>query len=88
MSQDAVRDTYLSWTAARIKGEPPDPEGEAWGDLTAEPRAVDYIETEVSGRPAMWAVPHRCSEDRDWVRPNWDCEDNNAQANRVHPHLA
>jgi acetyl esterase/lipase len=29
------------------------------GDLTAEPREVDYVETEAGGRPAMWAVPKR-----------------------------
>ena len=62
MRHDAVRDMYLSWTAARIKGEPQDPE--AWGVLTAEPRAVDYVETDVSGLPAMWAIPHGCAEDR------------------------
>jgi hypothetical protein len=62
MSDDAVRDMYLSWTAGRIKGEPQDPE--AWGELTAEPRAVDYVETDVSGLRAMWAIPHSCSKDR------------------------
>jgi hypothetical protein len=36
MSHDAVRDLYLSWTAARTKGEPPDPEGRARGDLFAD----------------------------------------------------
>ena len=62
MTHDAVRDLYLGWTAARIKGEPPDPE--EWGNLTAEPRLVDYIEIEVAGLPAMWAIPHGCAEDR------------------------
>jgi epsilon-lactone hydrolase len=58
----AVRDLYLGWTAARIKGEQQD--NERWGDLTAEPRAVDYIETDANGLPAMWAIPKGCSEDR------------------------
>src|SRR5512133_3665555 len=58
----AVRELYLGWTAARIKGEPQD--NERWGDLTAEPREVDYIETEAGGLPAMWAIPKGCSEDR------------------------
>jgi epsilon-lactone hydrolase len=58
----AVTDLYLSWTAARIKGEPQD--NERWGDLTAEPRDVDYIETEAGGLPAMWAIPKACAEDR------------------------
>jgi epsilon-lactone hydrolase len=58
----AVRDLYLSWTAARLKGEQHD--DEAWGDLTAEPRGVDYIETDAGGVPAMWLVPKGCAEDR------------------------
>jgi len=32
--------------------------------LTAEPRGVDYLETEAGGRPAMWAVPKGASADR------------------------
>jgi epsilon-lactone hydrolase len=58
----AVRDLYLSWTAARIKGDQQD--NERWGDLTAEPRAVDYIEADAGGLPALWAIPKGCSEDR------------------------
>ena len=59
---DTVRDTYLEWTSNRIKGIPTDPE--AWGDLTAEPRGVDYVEFAASGLPALWAVPQGCAEDR------------------------
>ena len=40
------------------------PDDESWGDLTAEPREVDYLETEAAGLPAMWAVPKRASTDR------------------------
>jgi monoterpene epsilon-lactone hydrolase len=40
------------------------PDDESWGDLTAEPRGVDYLETEAGGLPAMWAVPKRASTDR------------------------
>jgi acetyl esterase/lipase len=40
------------------------PDNESWGDLTAEPRGVDYLETEAGGRPAMWAVPHGSRADR------------------------
>lgn len=40
------------------------PDDESWGDLTAEPREVDYIETDAGGLPAMWAVPKRGAEDR------------------------
>jgi epsilon-lactone hydrolase len=40
------------------------PDDESWGDLTAEPRGVDYLETEAGGLPAMWAVPKGASMDR------------------------
>jgi epsilon-lactone hydrolase len=54
------------WEAARLAmvqpGEGPD--DESWGDLTAEPREVDYLETEAGCRPAMWAVPKRGDSDR------------------------
>jgi monoterpene epsilon-lactone hydrolase len=40
------------------------PDDESWGDLTAEPRGVDYLETEAGGLPAMWAVPKGASTDR------------------------
>ena len=54
------------WEAARLGFEQPGerPDDESWGDLTAEPREVDYLETEAGGLPAMWAVPKRCSTDR------------------------
>jgi acetyl esterase/lipase len=55
------------WEAARRAMELPDderPDDESWGNLTAEPREVDYIETEAGGLPAMWAVPKRSSPDR------------------------
>src|SRR4051794_34227375 len=55
------------WTAARLASGRPaaeQPDTESWGDLTAEPREVDYIETTAGGLPAMWAVPKRGSEDR------------------------
>jgi len=38
--------------------------GENWAGLTAEPRGVDYIETNAGGVPAIWAVPKGCTEDR------------------------
>lgn len=59
------------WTAVRLAGEQPDGEqpdtdsfNDAWGSLTAEPREVDYLETEAGGLPAMWAVPKHGAEDR------------------------
>ena len=58
----AVREMYASWTAERLSGEQRD--REHWGDLTAEPREVDYLETDAAGRRAIWAVPAGCAEDR------------------------
>jgi epsilon-lactone hydrolase len=55
------------WTAARLAMELPDaeqPDDESWGDLTAEPREVDYVEADAGGLPAMWAAPKRSVEDR------------------------
>ena len=55
------------WETARMAMERPGaepPDAESWGDLTTEPREVDYIETEAGGRPAMWAVPKHASTDR------------------------
>src|SRR5262245_772725 len=59
---EAVKDLYVSWTEARLKGEQHD--DEAWGNLTAEPRGVDYLETDAGGVPAMWLAPRGCEEDR------------------------
>jgi monoterpene epsilon-lactone hydrolase len=55
------------WEASRLAMVQPGfeaPDDESWGDLTAEPRGVDYLETEAGGRPAMWAVPKLASTDR------------------------
>jgi epsilon-lactone hydrolase len=55
------------WTAARLAMEQPEveqPDDEAWGDLTAEPREVDYIEIDSAGLHAMWAAPKGGAEDR------------------------
>jgi acetyl esterase/lipase len=51
----AVAAMYRGWTRARLHDEPTDPE--AWGDLTAEPRGTDYVETDAGGVPAMWVLP-------------------------------
>jgi monoterpene epsilon-lactone hydrolase len=34
------------------------------GDVTAEPRGVDTIETDAGGSPALWAEPKGCAVDR------------------------
>jgi monoterpene epsilon-lactone hydrolase len=54
------------WEAAALAMRPgaEGPDDESWGDLTAEPRGVDYLETEAAGVPAMWAVPKGASADR------------------------
>jgi monoterpene epsilon-lactone hydrolase len=55
------------WTASRRAMDQPDvvqPDGGSWGDLTAEPRDVDYSATDAGGVPAMWVVPQGCVEDR------------------------
>ncbi|GAB2811945.1 alpha/beta hydrolase [Actinoallomurus bryophytorum] len=57
-----VKELYRGWTRAMIESREPDIDG--WGDLTAEPRGVDYLETDAGGVPAMWAVPKGCAEDR------------------------
>ena len=55
------------WEASRLAMVQPGfeaPDDESWGDLTAEPRGVDYLETKAGGLPAMWAVPKQASTDR------------------------
>ena len=59
---DMVREMYLEWTADRIRGVQNDTE--SWGNLTAEPRQVDYIETRAAGVPGLWAIPKGSAEDR------------------------
>jgi epsilon-lactone hydrolase len=51
----AVRAMYAKWTATAAAGEESDLE--EWGNLTAEPRGVDYLEVDAGGVPAMWAGP-------------------------------
>jgi monoterpene epsilon-lactone hydrolase len=35
-----------------------------WGDVTADPGGVDYIEVDAGGVPAMWLLPKGCAQDR------------------------
>jgi acetyl esterase/lipase len=35
-----------------------------WPALTGEPGGIDYLEVEVAGQPALWAVPKGSAEDR------------------------
>ena len=60
---------YQSW-AATLHEKPDMPLDELramfehLGDVTGEPRGVDYIETDAGGRTALWAVPKGCADDR------------------------
>jgi len=60
---------YRSWIAA-LGANPEMPLDELramfehWGDVTAEPGGVDYIEVDAGGVPALWAVPKGCAQDR------------------------
>ena len=64
---DAIKDLYRGWVAAMAA----DPEMsmddlrlmfEHWGDVTAEPGSVDYVEVDAGGVAAMWAIPKGCSD--------------------------
>lgn len=66
---EAINELYRSWVATMAAK--PDMSldelrdlFEHWGDITAEPGEVDYIEVDAGGVPAMWAVPRQCAEDR------------------------
>jgi monoterpene epsilon-lactone hydrolase len=66
----AVRDLWQAMTEA-VRAHPDQtPEQvrtrveKAWPALTAEPGGVDYLEVEVAGLPALWAIPRGSAEDR------------------------
>ncbi len=61
---EAVRRRWETASRAAELPEAERPDDESWGDLTAEPRGVDYLETEAGGRPAMWAVPEDSRPDQ------------------------
>jgi monoterpene epsilon-lactone hydrolase len=62
--------TFLRNWAAALAARPDMPLDELrllfehWGDVTAEPGGVDYLETDAGGVLALWAVPKGCAEDR------------------------
>jgi acetyl esterase/lipase len=43
---------YARWAAGDMG------EDDQWGDVTAEPRGLDYAEVSADGVQAMWLVPH------------------------------
>lgn len=52
ISMDAIREMYARWAVGDMG------EDDQWGDVTAEPRGLDYTEVSADGVPAMWLVPH------------------------------
>lgn len=55
------------WATVRQSTMNPQPDdlvtNAQWDLLTGEPRGVDYLEVDVNGVPALWAVPHGTAED-------------------------
>ena len=66
---EALNALYREWAAA-LQANPEMPLDEMrlmleqWGNITGEPRGVDYIETAAGEVPALWAAPKNCAEDR------------------------
>ncbi len=68
-ASEALEVMYRSWVAEM--GKNPDMGLDEtrelfshWGDVTADPSGVDYVEVDAGGVPAMWAVPKGCAWDR------------------------
>lgn len=55
---DAIKEMYGRWAAGDMG------EDDRWGDVTAEPRGLDYAEVSADGVPAMWLSPHGADPDR------------------------
>jgi monoterpene epsilon-lactone hydrolase len=55
---DVIKAMYERWARGEGLGD------DSWGDATAEPGGVDYLEVEVADRPAMWIEPHGAVRDR------------------------
>jgi acetyl esterase/lipase len=60
---EAVKDYWRSMTEAARADPGQSPQQvrqrveDQWGNLSAEPGGIDYLETEVAGLPALWAIP-------------------------------
>ncbi|BCJ39397.1 esterase [Actinoplanes ianthinogenes] len=61
---EAVRRHWVTARRGMVEPDAVQVDEEAWGDLTAEPREVDYVEVEAAGLPAMWVTPKRSAADR------------------------
>jgi epsilon-lactone hydrolase len=53
-----IKQMYDRWAAGDMGRD------DQWGDVTAEPRGVDYLEVSAGGVPAMWLAPHGADPDR------------------------
>src|ERR1700746_815402 len=66
---EALNALYRGWAAA-LQANPEMPLDEMrlmleqWGNITGEPRGVDYIETAAGAVPALWGPRENCAEDR------------------------
>src|SRR6185295_2694013 len=58
IDMDAIREMYARWAAGDFGDD------DQWGDVTAEPRGLDYAEVSAAGVPAMWLSPHGAGTDR------------------------
>ncbi len=54
---DAIKEMYARWAVGDMGAD------DQWGDVTAEPRDLDYLEVSAGGVPAMWLVPHGTDPD-------------------------
>ncbi len=69
IASDELKNLYKGWVAA-MAAKPDMSVNELrrlfghWGDVTADPTGVDYIEVDAGGVEAMWAIPHGSAADR------------------------
>jgi len=69
LTSDPLADLYTSWKKTMVE-QPNMPLEEVralfehWGDVTTEPRGLDYLEVDADGVSALWAVPKGCAPDR------------------------
>jgi epsilon-lactone hydrolase len=66
---EELKALYKGWVAAMTANPAMELDAlrgmfEHWGDVTAEPGGVDYIEVAANDTPALWAVPKGCAADR------------------------
>jgi epsilon-lactone hydrolase len=66
---EELKTLYSNWTAVLAANPQMELDElrlmfEHWGDVTAEPGGVDYIEADAGGVPALWAIPKGSAEGR------------------------